>query len=246
MKTGRTSFAVRLAWTGFATLSALTWIPGVLALNLVVNGDFESGNSGFGTEYDYRPGDIWPEGVYDIVSDPKLSHSGAGVSFGDHTTGTGLMMAVNGAERPGRVVWEQTVAVDPSTTYGFSLWYANWSRETVYDLSVLSVLFSGTEVMRVTIPSPAGAWAGEAINWDSGALTSVTIRIVDLDLAANGNDFSLDDIVLGDMTTPGHSGAPDGINQPVNSGGGNVPDGGITLVLLGFAGLALFAFKANR
>ena len=69
--------------------------------SLVANGDFSAGNTGFTSSYTYvtGPGSLVPEGVYTITTDPHLEHPGA-VSFGDHTTGTGEMMAVNGASTP--------------------------------------------------------------------------------------------------------------------------------------------------
>jgi hypothetical protein len=84
------------------------------AVNLIVNDDFEAGNSGFTSDYDVvvatGHNTLQPPYVYAIGTDPYLYHS-AWTSFGDHTSGTGNMMIVNGSSEgtPGALVWGQTV-----------------------------------------------------------------------------------------------------------------------------------------
>jgi len=90
--------------------------------NLIVNGDFQSGDTGFTT--DYAPaGDMYDPGVYAVGIDPNDYHS-AWASFGDHTSGTGNMMIVNGLDDGSLgVVWAQDVTdlecvpTYPVTTY---------------------------------------------------------------------------------------------------------------------------------
>lgn len=84
----------------------------------IVNGDFELGNVGFNSDYQYSPGNFTAWRTYDIVTDPSLTHASA-ASYGDHTSGSGFMMAVNGADVANAVVWSQTVAVSPNTDYDF-------------------------------------------------------------------------------------------------------------------------------
>lgn len=83
--------------------------------NLVSNGDFESGNSGFGSGHNYiantGPFTLGAPVTYAVGTSPKNYHSGW-TAFGDHTTGTGKMMIVNGDDvAPPAVVWEQDVAL---------------------------------------------------------------------------------------------------------------------------------------
>src|SRR4051794_40499460 len=80
-------------------------------VGLIVNGDFEQGNTGFSTQFAYTPGDIGPGGTYDILTNPLNSHGFIPSIPGDHTTGSGLMMAINGSHSTGFVVWSQTVSV---------------------------------------------------------------------------------------------------------------------------------------
>lgn len=82
--------------------------------NLIVNGDFEAGNTGFNTDYRFSPGSIFDFHEYAITTNPRLVPNQA-TAFGDHTSGSGLMMAVNGPLSPTVLtVWSQTVALSPA------------------------------------------------------------------------------------------------------------------------------------
>jgi hypothetical protein len=176
--------------------------------DLIVNGDFEAGNVGFTSGYRYSPGNILDTGTYDVVTDPLLSQPFA-TSYGDHTTGSGRMLAVNGAEVPDLVVWSQTVAVDPGTDYAFSAWASSW-----FSLSParLDFLFNGVSVGQFTAPLAAGVWARFAAAWNSGASASLTITIVDRNTDFSGNDFALDDLSLNAASAPAAVPGPAGLS----------------------------------
>lgn len=157
----------------------------------VVNGDFEAGNTDVLTDYTFSPGNIWPETSYDVLADPFTAHNLA-TSFGDHTTGTGLMMAVNGATSPDLAVWSQTVDVSPDTDYVFSAWVASWTPSATAQLQFfVNDVPVGTPF---TASSTPGIWEQASATWSSGTATSATLKIVDLTTDAGGNDFALDDI----------------------------------------------------
>ena len=42
--------------------------------NLIVNGDFGAGNTGFTSQYAYSPGDLYPANTYDVASDPNADN----------------------------------------------------------------------------------------------------------------------------------------------------------------------------
>lgn len=105
--------------------------------NLIVNGDFEAGNTGFTSEYSYSPpASMYNPKTYVIGTNPNNYHS-AWAIFGDHTSGSGNMMIVNvtcctGGEtgctedcsNPNDIVWQQTVNVKPYTLYVFKYYVA--------------------------------------------------------------------------------------------------------------------------
>lgn len=72
----------------------LVFSIGNASANLIVNGDFEQGNSGFHSDYTYGgTGDkaLWPAGTYSVVAqaqDVNLHFS----ATGDHTSGDGLYL----------------------------------------------------------------------------------------------------------------------------------------------------------
>ena len=164
---------------------------------LVVNGAFTDGDVGFTSSYTYvysGTGELEPEDVYAIVTDPYPAHTAA-CSFHDHTTGTGNMMAINGASTP-ISVWCETIPVTPNTNYDFSAWVANWSGADVgtgdplLQFQINGVLIGTAD----DITSACGTWVNFFATWNSGTATSAAICIYDETTAADGNDFALDDI----------------------------------------------------
>lgn len=166
--------------------------------NMLVNGDFELGNTGFASTYTSSPGNPYlPEGHYDVMANPHLDHP-FGASFGDHTTGTGSMLVVNGAPRAKGVVWRETVSVSPNTTYLFSGWGASWGggREG-FDPSpaVLRILINGQQCAAdVRLAATNGLWQRFDIVWHSQSSAKAVIEIHDQNTEWRGNDFALDDL----------------------------------------------------
>ena len=98
------------------------------AQSIVVNGDFSAGNTGFTSQYIYvTPGSnhLWPEGLYTVDTNPHNSHDNF-YNMGDHTTGSGMMMIINGDANTSKIVWQGTTNTDlvVGNTYDFSAWVA--------------------------------------------------------------------------------------------------------------------------
>ena len=171
-------------------------VQSIMPYNLVINGDFSAGNTGFTSSYTFvsGAGSLVPESVYAIDTDPWPDHPSA-AHFGDHTTGTGNMMSINGASSP-ISVWCETVPVTPNTTYNFSAWVANWSSADVgagcplLQFQINGVLIGTPDA----ITAAPGVWTHFFSTWNSGTATVANICIYDETTAADGNDFSLDDI----------------------------------------------------
>ncbi len=157
--------------------------------NLVFNGDFALGNTGFTTEYMHSPTTLWPESVYAITDNPNALHPNF-ANCGD-ISGEGNVMAVNGAGDPGTQVWCQTIAVSPNTEYNFSAWLAN-----LIPVSPAIMQFSADGVLLGPPFSVPGVCIWDQFNasWFSGAATSVEICIVNQNTDVAGNDFALDEI----------------------------------------------------
>jgi gliding motility-associated-like protein len=161
------------------------------ANNLITNGDFESGNTGFSSNYQYKAPPNTTEGQY-FVGPNAQAWNGGLASCPDHTSGSGNAMLVNGAITPNQSFWCQTVAVQPNTSYAFSTWLemVEPSNAAILQFSINSSLLGSA----FTPPSTPCQWTEFYEIWNSGVNTSANICIVNQNTDAGGNDFALDDI----------------------------------------------------
>jgi subtilisin-like proprotein convertase family protein len=184
-----------------------------VAQELVINGDFEAGNTGFLTDYQFvtdNPAvnnELYPEGTYAVDSNAQRYHN---LFYGrDHTKplNNGKFMMINGF--PGSstaVIWEQTVAVEPNTDYYYSAWAMNLNPGSPAQLrfEVNGVQIGTTADLKnadrpssdaqVNLNNWIRFYYGGYGAWKSGTNTTAVIRIIDLNPEAGGNDFGLDDI----------------------------------------------------
>lgn len=169
--------------------------PGLAAsVNVITNGDFEQGNTGFTSAYDYLPGgQIGPAASYGITSNPRHIHYGA-YSYGDHTPGGTLMLAYNGATSP-ITLWQQTVAVKPHSDYTFSFYGSSWYLSPWGNLRLY---INGTAIGDSgSFPSSPGTWTQYTYApWNAGTTTTATLRLVNIEYASSGNDPAIDDLAF--------------------------------------------------
>jgi len=168
--------------------------------NLVVNGDFENGNTGFSSEYNFTTGGM-SRGYYSIRSNPQTGN-GAWTYCGDHTTGSGNMLVVDGASGENGIavasnIWCQTIDVKPNTDYNFSAWYTIVNANNPPHLSI-SINGDGTATM-IDDSMPTCEWKEFSSVWNSGANTTATICLSELTGIASGNDFVIDDISFAEV-----------------------------------------------
>ena len=183
-----------------ATAAVLAIAPAAGAAELLTNGNFEDGNTGFYSEYSYSPGNYWPEGVYGIDTNPQNGH-GLFSSFGDHTYGEGRMMVVNGTGTENTVVWGQGgIAVAQNTDYTFSFWLGS-----AYPTSpaILATRINGMwQSPDANANGDTPGWTQFSYVWNSGLNTSATVELINRNLEFSGNDFVLDDISLSGAAVP--------------------------------------------
>lgn len=176
------------------------------AQNLIVNGDFESGNSGFTTGYAF--GDVSGPGTYNIATNPSTVSGAYGdwCNCGDHTSGAGMMLIANGATKVALPVWEQAVHVKPNTDYTFSYWGAEVDHDSS-SLPHLAVKINGRVIGSSFFPrnSPdnGGQWQNYTFTWNSGSSHIANIALIDLNTDATWNDFALDDISFTPVSASG-------------------------------------------
>lgn len=162
----------------------------VMGNNLITNGDFSAGNTGFASDYQYSSSGL-PSGVYFVGANPGTWNPGMPACV-DHTSGNGNMLLVNGAETEGVKIWSETVPVQPNTNYAFSTWI-----EHITNTNPAKLQFSINGVPLGNIfqaNSTSCLWEQFYVLWNSGNTTTATISIINKNILFDGNDFALDDI----------------------------------------------------
>lgn len=172
--------------------------------NLIYNGDFSMGNTGFGTLNKYYPTNFGntPQ-TYNVVNDPHDWDPNF-LSCGDHTTGNGSMLVVNGADNvisagPGMsTLWSQGVRLIGTTDYVFSFWLKSLSNENP---AKLQVIINGSIYNINPFEAPSnnacGNWIKYSVNYFSGWVSDgAYIQLTNVTGTFIGNNFAIDDISL--------------------------------------------------
>jgi hypothetical protein len=186
--------------TVFQTTTFQLTVQGQSDQNLIFNGDFSAGLSGFTS--DYIPGTGGPfgllssEGQFAVAANASATHTNFAPCT-DHTGG-GNMLVVNGAGVPNQNVWCQVISVTPFTNYNFSAWIASViaSSPAILQFSVNGVGLGIFNASPVTCQ-----WNQFTQTWNSGSANSVEICIVNQNTSLSGNDFAIDDLFFGELCT---------------------------------------------
>ncbi len=199
-----------LTWNDGSTGSTLnvnspgTYWWQVTGPSVVANGDFSQGDIGFTSSYrdvttTIPNGNLLhPEAAYAVGTNPRNYHD-AFYSYGDHTSGSGNMLIVNGASTTDVTVWAENITVTPNTDYVFSVWVrsATQSAPAILQFSIDSAPLGGT--ITPTSTASTSAWQYFTTTWNSGPNprnNPIPIALVNQNTAASGNDFAVDDIVF--------------------------------------------------
>ncbi|MEY5049820.1 MAG: hypothetical protein RLZZ175_3179, partial [Bacteroidota bacterium] len=159
--------------------------------NVIVNGDFESGDVGFTTQYSKYTSGMMAQGAY-AVGNSAQNYNGGFASCGDNTTGTGKMFVTDGATTANVKIWCQTVSTLANTKYEFATFVTS-----VYDPNppILQFQVNGNLLGNVfQVEGTLCNWQKFAATWNSNTTTSAEICIVNQNTAGSGNDFVIDDI----------------------------------------------------
>jgi len=180
-----------IATSGWYHLTVKTIIPG----NLVVNGDFSAGSTGFSTSYTPEPTGSTCNGCSAVDINPH-SYDASWVSMGDHTTGTGKMLIVDGALSYPVNFWCESIPVMPNTDYLFSFWMASTYPSP---LASIEVKINGIVIGAFSPSGTSGIWNRYRVTWNSGTSTLADICLDDLVTASFGNDLVVDDIAFNQL-----------------------------------------------
>ena len=161
--------------------------------NLITNGDFESGTSGFFSDYVYTATSAsLTQFDYGITTNPNLWNA-TFISSTDRS-GTGKMLVTKGATTSNKTIWSQTVLVDNSKSYTFEFYVQNAVAASPAQFRVLinGVQITISPLSATNAGSPG--WTRISGTWTSGLSSTAKIQIIDTNIALAGNDFAIDDI----------------------------------------------------
>jgi hypothetical protein len=168
---------------------------------LLANGHFEQGNQDFSSDYAFAPN---IEKGYSLSYNPRDDHGQT--FFGDHTSGHGLMMIVNGSSNTNDVVWSENVSAEPNTTYIFSGWGSSWGHFPGDDFDPaparLGIYINGIRVGSGQAAPKNAEWQNFSALWNSGSAPAaqIELRLDNGDLL--GNDPVFDDFSFQKYATP--------------------------------------------
>jgi hypothetical protein len=218
----------------FLAAGALTCLVAgpVQAANLLTNGDFSAGNSGFDSDYAFE-GVISGAGQYTVTAANNINNVN---SFGDWTAidtdptgGTGNILVANGSIDSGfgTPVWLETVSVTPDTNYTFSFFGVDVNADRVSDATLIP-FFRSDDVTEGSALDTNGTWQMSSFTWNSGSGISVMINLIDLNRDSAFNDFAIGDFAFA-------------------AAAGAVPEASTWLaMLIGFAGVGLLGYRETR
>ena len=187
------------------TYTCSGYAPG---LESVLNGDFEQGDFGFTSSYQYNS-NLYGEGTYYVDSVASLHHIDF-VGYGHG--GTGNFMMVNGATIPGTNVWTEQISVQPNTNYAFSTWVCTLAG-TSNEVALLQFSINGQQLGDVfAAPYLINQWTQFYELWNSGDNTTATITILNQNTVGSGNDFGLDDVSFCEIVLVGAPQCPVTVN----------------------------------
>lgn len=192
-----------------AILATAAALPSMAANNRVTNGSFSilsplSFKSDY-TKHSYPTSNPSKGTGHDHfeLGPVAQSDNSSWISSGDHTTGTGNFMLVDGSTTGSTTngstsayngtarVWYESFNVVANRQYSISAWAENFLNKNNANL-IFTI--NGNQVGTNTILGTAGIWQNMNASWTAATTGKITFAIVDKQTASSGNDFGLDDI----------------------------------------------------
>lgn len=171
--------------------------------NLVTNGDFEAGNTGFTSQLTLNcNSNNCSTGAYCVTTNFKLKCS-SWPNFSDHTpTGVGNFLAIDGSTSAAKDVWSTPITVAIGTPYTFSFWYASIYPSTSQSFD-LGMIVNGKLVNTINV-SQTTPNVLKWVQYTFSGTTTMNISTIAIRQLTPGafRDFGLDDIVFSACPPP--------------------------------------------
>jgi gliding motility-associated-like protein len=165
--------------------------------NMVFNGDFSLGNTGFTSNYTYvANAGGGGQGIYGVATTAISWFEFFPSCNIEHTTGIGKMMIIDGStsNAGNDKVWGQTIAVEPNKIYSFSYWVQTVALGNPASIANIELKINGIVVRTDLAPSSECSWSLRTYTWNSEAATTADIALYNKVFVQQGNDFAIDDI----------------------------------------------------
>ncbi|MEI6241115.1 MAG: PEP-CTERM sorting domain-containing protein [Planctomycetia bacterium] len=179
------------------------------ATNLIVNGDFQSGNTGFTSDYSYNTLNPEPElveGAYSVVEKAGGVHFAWLDDFYDHTLGTssGRYFVANASSDTDLAVWQSnSITVSQANTpYRFEAWISKIYQFESNPPQLAFQIGDGTNWTNLGSTASLdevnpGEWLFTYADGQFAAAGTYYVRLKNANGGDGGNDLGLDDIYFG-------------------------------------------------
>lgn len=162
--------------------------------NMLPNGDFEMGTTGFSSAAAFVPSGALASGEYSVRSDPSTANGQW--CQPDHTSGLGNMLTCDGISGSATAAWRKTMNLIVGDTYAFEAWVnnlicTNSFTDPVMELRVDGVTLAGP----LTLPESPDQWIKLSATFVATG-SSTMLEVVSTSFAGTGNDFAIDDVSL--------------------------------------------------
>lgn len=189
-----------------AVVAAFAMAPSIAsaATNLLTNGDFSAGNSGFTTGYNYvapAANIMYTEGNITIASSPQSVHD-----LWVPIAGSNPMLIANGSPTSNLTIWQESaIAVTNGGKYNFAAdvmnvcCNANFGGSNSPSTIIFQVSADGgltwTDLVSHTTTPPADAGIVAPLSaLYTATSSSISLRAINSINATSGNDFALDNL----------------------------------------------------
>lgn len=163
--------------------------------NLIINGNFNSGNTSFTSDYIVSPTapSINTNGQF-LVTNSSLNITPSSADCKDHTTLNGNMLIVKSNNISNEKVWSQKVVIQKNTNYIFSTWIQalqpNSKTKLAFNINGVTFIDSLQTSFNTCM------WQRKSIVWNAGNIDTAIFSIVNNNTINGGDVFALDDIEL--------------------------------------------------
>lgn len=167
--------------------------------NMVINGDFEAGNTGFTNGFNYfTPGGHTQIGSYSVLQGTQVYAANTQWACIDHTntSPTNKFLVIDGNKpQTNNIAWKNLVNVYKGQQYAFCAFVNNLvSPLRNYDDPVVELWINGIKLASITLKETPDAWYPLKAVWAANISGIVPIEIRLGSPLPIGNDVAIDDI----------------------------------------------------